>query len=201
MSDIMPQYTYDILAAGIEQGTITSSGDQSASDCVRSVGYTEVHEGISSVVLTVTSSTSKTIQVDFLGYRSTNSGDIVCDLYWYDSPKTFDLTGYNGIKYFRVVMRYYDRSNITPSAITSANLVETYVSPWRIENSIFTHEDLPDMIPRLVPPYPSGAWYVENGHLIHSYLPNMIPRLAPPYPSGVWYVEDDHLTHSGCHLK
>ena len=33
---------------------------------------------------------------------------------------------------------------------------------WRIENDIFTHDDLPSMIPTLVQPYPPGIWYIES---------------------------------------
>lgn len=62
---------------------------------------------------------------------------------------------------------------------------------WRIENDIFTHEDLPSMIPMLVQPYPPGIWWIENDIFKHTALPDMIPMLVHPYPPGVWYLDND----------
>lgn len=45
---------------------------------------------------------------------------------------------------------------------------------WHIIDGIFTHDSLPDMIPRLVPPYPSGLWYIENDIFKHGGLPNIV---------------------------
>lgn len=62
---------------------------------------------------------------------------------------------------------------------------------WRIENDIFTHEDLPSMIPMLVQPYPPGVWWLDSDIFKHTALPDMIPMLVHPYPPGVWYIEND----------
>lgn len=45
---------------------------------------------------------------------------------------------------------------------------------WYIENRRLTHADLPELLPRLSPPYPPGIWYIENGRLTHSRLPQLI---------------------------
>ena len=45
---------------------------------------------------------------------------------------------------------------------------------WHIIDGVFTHSSLPDMIPRLVPPYPAGIWYIDDGIFKHALLPSMI---------------------------
>lgn len=68
---------------------------------------------------------------------------------------------------------------------------------WRIENNIFSHDDLLSMIPQLVQPYPPGIWWIEDNTFEQILLPTMIPRLVQPYPQGLWYVEDNQLKQSG----
>lgn len=67
---------------------------------------------------------------------------------------------------------------------------------WYVEDGRLTHDDLPDVLPRYVPPYPAGAWYVQNGKLTHSALPEVLPLYIPPLAIGIWYVENGRLTHS-----
>ena len=67
---------------------------------------------------------------------------------------------------------------------------------WYIENNRLTHADLPELLPRLSPPYPPGVWYIENRRLTHADLPELLPRLLPPYPPGIWYVQNGKLIHS-----
>lgn len=187
----MAEYTYDILAAGIEQGTIGQVDDETSDSRVRSSGYVELIDNIISVSVTASCSTSKTISVAFRGYSSADKNSLICNLYWYDCPHTFDLSSYNNIKYFRLVFKYSDNSNIVPSEITSATLVETYRPAWQIENNIFTHEALPTMIPMLVQPYPPGVWWLDNDTFKHTALPDMIPMFVHPYPPGIWYLDND----------
>lgn len=193
----MATYTYDILAEGIEQGTIGQIDDETSSTRVRSSTYTELAEGIvTSVTISVSCSTSKTVRVAFRGYSSADKNSLVCNLYWYDSPHTFDLGSYSNIKYFRLVFKYSDDSDITPSELTSATLVESYRPAWQIENDIFTHGALPTMIPELVQPYPPGVWWIENDTFAHVLLPTMIPYLVQPYPPGVWWIENNTFKQS-----
>lgn len=188
----MATYTYDTLASDIEQGTIGQIDDEASSTRVRSRTYTKMVDGTAiSVVVSATCSTAKTVRVAFRGYSSADKNSLVCNLYWYDSPHTFDLSSYNNINYFRLVFKYSDDSDITPSEITSATLVETYRSPWKLEDDIFTHDDLPSMIPQLVQPYPPGVWWIDNNTFEQILLPTMIPQLVQPYPPGIWYIEDD----------
>lgn len=67
---------------------------------------------------------------------------------------------------------------------------------WYVEDGRLTHDDLPAVLPRYVPPYPSGVWYVQNGKLTHSALPEVLPIYIPPLAPGIWYVENDMLTNS-----
>lgn len=190
----MAEYAYNILAEGIEQGTIGQVDDEASSTRVRSSTYTRLVDSIvTSVTVSASCSTSKTVKVAFRGYSAADKNSLVCNLYWYDSPHTFDLSSYSNIKYARLVFKYSDDSDITPTEITSATLVETYRPSWRIENDIFTHDALPTMIPMLVQPYPPGIWYIENDKFMHLLLPTMIPQLVPPYPPGIWYIDNNEF--------
>lgn len=42
---------------------------------------------------------------------------------------------------------------------------------WRVDNGRLTHDDLPELLPLLSPPYPPGVWEVESGRLAHDGLP------------------------------
>ena len=43
----------------------------------------------------------------------------------------------------------------------------------------------------------SAAWDVRNNTLTHDDLPEMVPYMVPPYPPGFWYVEDNQLKQDG----
>lgn len=68
---------------------------------------------------------------------------------------------------------------------------------WDVRNNTLTHDDLPEMVPYMVPPYPPGIWYIEDNALTHLLLREMVPTLVPPYPPGFWYVEDNQLKQDG----
>lgn len=164
---------YDLLELGLEQGSIGSSGNTEDSTKVRSVGYIEISAFSRYATLSATSSTGKSVLVDFIGYSSRDSSAIVCDLYWYGSPYKFDITSYSGIKYFRVVLKYSDNSAFLPSEIATANAEIEYPPPWIVEDNRLTNIDLPEPLTGkyISEPYPPFMWYVENGRLTHVGLP------------------------------
>lgn len=164
---------YDLLELGLEQGSIGSSGNTEDSTKVRSVGYIEISAFSRYATLSATSSTGKSVLVDFIGYSSRDSSAIVCDLYWYGSPYKFDITSYSGIKYFRVVLKYSDNSAFLPSEIATANAEIEYPPPWIVEDNRLTNIDLPEPLTGnyIQAPYPPFWWYVENGRLTHAGLP------------------------------
>ena len=91
------QFTID-LSTSLEQGSISSSGNIQNNNRVRTIGYFSCRApNPTGVALTAISTTGKDISVDFLGYASDSTTSPICDLYWYVSPYTFDLTSYSGI--------------------------------------------------------------------------------------------------------
>ena len=93
----MATRTIDVYAYGFEQGTVDGSGVPSASTTrVRSSAYIPLPATFvdRKIIVSATVSTGKTIQVDFVGYV-TDSPPNTCDICWYDSPHTFDLSSYS----------------------------------------------------------------------------------------------------------
>lgn len=68
---------------------------------------------------------------------------------------------------------------------------------WYIGIDRLTHADLPELLPRYVPPYPSGVWYIDGNNLTHNALPELLDRVSPPYLAGIWYVQGNTLSHTG----
>ena len=167
---------YDLLELGLEQGSIVSSGNTEDSTKVRSVGYIEMSAFSRYATLSATSSTGKSVLVDFIGYSSRDSSAIVCDLYWYGSPYKFDITSYSGIKYFRVVLKYSDNSAFLPSEIATANAEIEYPPPWYVDENRLTNIDLPEPLTGkyISEPYPPFMWYVDENRLKRSNLPERI---------------------------
>jgi hypothetical protein len=167
---------YDLLQLGLEQGSIGSSGNTEDSSKVRSVGYIEISAFSRYATLSATSSTGKSVLVDFIGYSSKDASAIVCDLYWYGSPYKFDITSYSGIKYFRVVLKYSDGSTFLPSEVATANAEIEYPPPWYAEDNRLTHIELPEplMGKYISEPYPPFMWYVDENRLKRSNLPERV---------------------------
>ena len=101
---------YDILqVAGFEQGTIGSMYDEESTSRVRSIGYMQMNPTTYNAILEATATTDKQVQVAFRGYSGTTPESLICNLYWYDSPKSFDLNSYQNLRYFRVVLKYSEK--------------------------------------------------------------------------------------------
>ena len=169
---------YDLVQLGLEQGSIGSSGNTEDSTKVRSVGYIEISAFSRYATLSATSSTGKSVLVDFIGYSSKDASAIVCDLYWYGSPYKFDITSYSGIKYFRVVLKYSDGSTFLPSEVATANAEIEYTPPWYVyvDENRLTNIDLPEPLTGkyISEPYPPFMWYVDENRLKRSNLPERV---------------------------
>lgn len=176
------RYTIDLLSA-LEQGSIGSSGDVESSDRVRAQGYHSAHGSKPiSAMIRATSTTGKTVAVDFLGYTSDSTTSPVCDLYWYDSPHEFDLTSYSSISYFRVVLKYSDNSTLPVSEIASCEIDINY--NWHIGSDGYPTNDQFIPLPEkaMQRPYPDALWRIDpdvnDGYPYNKLIPGMVPE--PP---------------------
>ena len=172
------RYTIDLLSA-LEQGSIGSSGDVESSDRVRVQGYHSAHGSKPiSAMIRATSTTGKTVAVDFLGYTSDSTTSPVCDLYWYDSPHEFDLTSYSSISYFRVVLKYSDNSTLPVSEIASCEIDINY--NWHIGSDGYPTNDQFIPLPEkaMQRPYPDALWRIDSdandGYPYNKIMPNHV---------------------------
>lgn len=207
----MSTYTYDIYSKGLEQGGWNGSDTTSRSDRVRDTGYTEITTKFVSPKITTTCNTGKTVNINFYGYNSSKS--LLCDLYWYNSPVTLDVSSYSGMKYFRIQLKYSDNSNISPSEITSLKVEVEIPDPWYIDNNEkLNHLNLAEEIPgnTFQDPYPSSFWnfisdtdetLTLNDEYLHimryaivdsEQARNDEVMLTYPYPASFWYVREDN---------
>lgn len=157
------------INVSLEQGTITSSGNSDSDYRLRSPNY--ITSTSLSVKVSASANTGKAVMVDLLGYTSVSSSSNVFDLYWYDSPKTFDLSSYSNVRCLRVCLKYSDGSAIVPEDITSCTLELEY--HWIDNNGSPTNPDFPQNIPEkpFVEPYPNNLWRISNGQIYHELYP------------------------------
>ena len=190
----MAIYTYNILSYGIEQGSISGTQETESDTRVRSTGFIPLNSSPKTATVTALSNTSKICCVNFFGYSNNDLTSVICDLYWYDSPYTFDLSGYSGINYCKIVFKYTDDSNITPNEIATATLAINDLK-WEVENNKLTMDGLPFPSEHLMTnPYPPFWWYIDNNRLTTSILPSPINYyMNIPYPPFWWYVDNNKL--------
>lgn len=184
----MATKTIDVYSYGFEQGTISDGVPTESSTRVRSSAYIPLPASFVGRKLTAsaTVSTGKTVQVNMVGYVTTSPPDTF-DLYWYDSPYTFDLSSYQTTMYFKMCLKYSDYSAITPSEITSCKV--TYDDGISFEigsNGYPVPIAAPDIIePAMTAPYPAQLWRIDpewnHGYPFNALLPE-IPHLSPPPP-------------------
>lgn len=181
--------TIDVLSYGIEQGTLASGIPTESSTRVRSINYIQLPATFVGRKLTAsaTVSTGKTIQVDLVGYVTTSPPN-TCDIGWYNSPYTFDLSSYQTTMYFKMCLKYSDTSNITPSEITGCKVTYDDGIAFEIgENGYPVPIDAPDIIePAMTAPYPAQLWRISqewnNGYPFNLLQPN-IEYTPPPPPA------------------
>lgn len=208
--------TYDLIALGLEQGTISSDGPSPSTTRVRSIDFIEFpYVGTRVIQVTATgANVSKLLQVNFVGYDA--SYNELCDLYWYNLAFTFDLTSYPTVKYFKILFRYSDDTTITPADIVTAQADVFY---WYLNISDrLSIDELPGNIiggPVLstsTPPmygYPATYWHYDFvtdklilNNVCYSYfmsIPivdenrsrNDFVPLTNPYPASFWWYDEE----------
>ena len=199
---------YDILqVAGFEQGTIGTIYDEPSTSRVRSVGYMQMDSSAYNAVLAATATTDKQVQIAFRGYSSTTPESVVCDLSWYNSPRSFDLNSYQNLNYFRVVLKYSDNSDIDPNEIATATASIATLPIWGVENDRLTHDDLAQPITGTLmqDPYPPFWWYVADDRLQNRFLPepliqgafaNCVQLTKIEIPASVKYIGEYAFTNT-----
>lgn len=178
-----------LTSADFEQGNIGSSGNATSSSRIRTVNYIKWDGIQGSATVTVTTTDGSAVQVDLLGYENDTTTSPLCDLYWYDSPKTFDTSAYT-IRYFRLVLRYSNSSTLSVDKIASITItLNDYV--WKIADGQLTNTEFIDMpIKSMSKPYPSALWRIENGKLTTGLLPTTIEKaMSKPYPAALWRID------------
>lgn len=156
----------EVLTPTIEQGNIGSSGNYDSTSRVRSKDYLyfeNIAAPVKSVTITAQSTSNKTILVDLLGYTSNSTSSPTFDLYWYENGHVFDVTEYNAVKYFRVVLKYEDNSDISPSEIISVSVNLSYGYKWiQGADGHPVPSDAPDLPEKaMTKPYPLALWRID----------------------------------------
>lgn len=173
--------TFDLTPI-IEQGSISSRGDVSSNTAVRTRGRIAI-DLPTSATITAISNTSKPLQVDFLGYPDSSTTTPICDLYWFDSPYTFDLSQYSGIQYVRAVIQNSDNTNISPADIASAKIELIVPNAWYMSEEGYPKYSLFPELPTsaMTKPYPKALWrtapQISSGYPFHELLPE-VPLLG-----------------------
>ncbi len=163
-----------IITPALEQGSISSSGNQNSTRNVRSADYLILNGCASNAVITVQTVSGKSVQADLLGYEKSTSTSPKFDLYWYDSGHQFDIEKYPEVSYLRIVLKYEDGSDILPSDIAVCEIRVEVRSAWFIDS-----DGLPSNENFL--PFPDDPLAGE--------IPKMRWRIAPTFNNGLPYHE------------
>ncbi|HOO05857.1 MAG TPA: leucine-rich repeat protein [Ruminococcus sp.] len=172
--------TFDLTPL-IEQGNISSRGDSDSNTRVRTGGRIAI-DLPTSATITAISNTGKTLQVDFLGYADSSTNTPICDLYWYDSPYTFDLSQYSGIRYVRAVIKNSDNTNISPADIASAKIELIAPNAWYMSEDGYPKYSLFPELPAspMEKPYPKALWRIDpqinGGYPYHELMPGLVRK-------------------------
>lgn len=192
----MAEYIIDVLADGIEQGSINTSGNTPDSRMVRSAGYLEFlgdDDGI--ITVSATATTGRTIMVSFLGYASNTTNNPLFAWYWYGLPHNFDVSAYPNVKYFRLVLIYEGYSTLTPEEVASCTIEYSYTVPWYMDGEQPTPTAaLPILQEHFTKPYPATLWRIDesNGGLPYTEL---MPDILYVEPPNLWILPQRPLIH------
>lgn len=186
----MAQVVIDVLADGIEQGGYTLGEPVSDNTRCRGVNrYYIESSGIhpSSVTMTVTTSTGKTIKNSLMFFNTATSTTETYGTGWVDNPCTIDLSSRLDSKYLWCQIRYTDFSNVTPEEITAWTITYDDGIAFEIGDSGYPEPiDAPDLIePAMAAPYPAQLWRIDpewNGGYPFNLLQPNIEYVPPPPP-------------------
>ena len=186
----MAQVVIDVLADGIEQGGYTLG--EPVSDNTRCRGANRYYiesSGVhpSSVTMTVTTSTGKTIKDSLMFFNTDTSTTETYGTGWVDNPCTIDLSSRLDSKYLWCQIRYTDFSNVTPEEITAWTITYDDGIAFEIGDSGYPEPiDAPDIIePAMAVPYPAQLWRIDsewNGGYPFNLLQPDIEYAPPPPP-------------------
>lgn len=119
--------TVDVKASGFEQGTIQSDGgnsepgDTNHTKRVRTANYLSLPSGADSikVIAELTPISGVATNVAIVGYDA-NKGRTF-NTSWYESEHVFDVSNESSTKFYRVVLRYDNDADVTPSSVVSCS--------------------------------------------------------------------------------
>ncbi len=185
----------DSLLSLLENGYISSSGDTARDGYVRTEGYLQLTGKPKNV--TVSFNSTNTLLVNFVGYQNQSPSPIVCDLYWYESPKNFDISSYSNLNYYRLLFKRKDGgSSLDYTDISECTIEYDEEYTWYIDsNGNICNDDLKPMASKPIDiPFPKGYWRISPeynyGYPYHELLNDIsyIPRyVVPTYKSPVVY--------------
>ena len=200
----MAKVTYDIYADGIQQGTITSSGNTSSTTRVRSRGRFEVPALMSKIVtVKATCNTGKQLSADFMGYINSSTNSYVFDDCWYNistSTNTYVRNYRNNptVNYMRFVLKYADGSDITPSEITSFEVTVEDIWQADANDNIYSlyNANIQTPIPQGLDcdDRPLFSWRKKSGvsspAINTDFLNTFDTEFSRPFPFGYWRIDD-----------
>ncbi len=185
----------DNLLSLLENGYISSSGDTARDGYVRTEGYLQLTGKPTNV--TVTFNSTNTLLVNFVGYQSQSPSPMVCNLYWYDSPKQFDISSYDNLNYYRLLfIRKDGGTSLDYTDISECTIEYDEEYAWHIDsNGNICNDDIKPMASKPIDiPLPKGYWRISPeynyGYPYHELLNDIsyIPRyVVPTYKSPVVY--------------
>ena len=203
----MATRTIDLKADGLEQGSFGSVGNVDSPIRVRSINHVALPSNSIDRKFTVSASTSaegKTLQIEFVGFPDSTTNAYNCDLGWYNSPYTFNLSSYTNTKYVRMLFRYSDDSNITPEEITSCKVTYDDGIVWHAAVGEYPINDntLPKAPTNYTKPWANWLWRVDGGNDGYPYTELQLgvlhvdpgptpPPPPPPEEHGIPIVQPD----------
>lgn len=181
----------DVLADGMEQGSVSYSGNVDDSRMVRSIGYLPfLGDDDGKITVSATATTGRTVQVSFLGYESDTTVTPLFAWYWYSLPHVFDISSYPNVKFFRLVLIYTGYATLPLNEVASCTL--TYNCSWEMgsDSNPVPIQALPVPDSSFTKPYPASLWRIDEnngGYPYNELMPDILyyepPQPVPPSPA------------------
>lgn len=188
----------DNLLSVLENGYISNSGDADRDGYVRTKGYLQL--SVKPKNVTVSFNSTNTLLVNFVGYQNQSPTPKVCDLYWYESPKQFDISSYTNLNYYRLLFKRKDgSSSLDYTDISECTIEYDEEYAWYIDsNGNICNDDLKPMASKPIDiPLPKGYWRISPEYnysypyhellkdisyipkyVIHTYKPPVVYRIV-----------------------
>lgn len=196
----------EIIHPELETGSISSSGNTSDNDRLRSIGYLTFEKikymDPKNIKLTVTVNTGKVVMVNLLGYNSNTTNSALFDLYWYNNGYSFDVSSYfSNLKYVRIVLKYSDGSALSLSDVTDCTLEMSYSYEERwipgAPGEFPTNVNFPSNIPSIImqnPDVPTAVYKSTDinkneGFLYHDLM-KIVKISTTEFSDALWRCED-----------